>query len=276
MAAMGITNETEFPLAEPEPASLSAKAFYVGDQPVTENWRVETRMGPAMRPPGQAPPDLPSLLLDGRIVYIGMPLVSSVTELVISQLLWLNYADQEKPVYVYINSTGTQTENKEAVGFETEAYAILDTLNYIRPDVHTLAVGAAYGNAAMLLASGKKGSRAALPNARIKTNPPRLNRAMGPASKVMIAANEIDACMDTYVEFMSKYTGREPVGLRKELGRDRYFTPEQAIEYGIIDKIVRPTDGVAMDAQDYEAILQAQQGGAAGGRAPAGAGVNRG
>lgn len=181
MSALGITNENEFPLAEPDPQLLTARAAYVGE-PVTDNWRVAAHMGPAMRPPGQAPPDLPSLLLDGRIVYIGMPLVASVTELVISQLLWLNYADQEKPVYVYVNSTGSQTEDKQAVGFETEAYAILDTLNYIRPDVHTLAVGAAYGNAAMLLASGKKGCRAALPHARIKTNPPRLNRAMGPGA----------------------------------------------------------------------------------------------
>lgn len=179
MAALGITNDNEFKFQEPDESMLTAKACYVGE-PVTENSRIVTRMGPAMRPPGQAPPDLPSLLLDGRIVYIGMPLVPSVTELVISQLLWLNYADPEKPVYVYINSTGTQTEDKQAVGFETEAYAILDTLNYIRPDIHTLAVGSAYGNAAMLLASGKKGSRAALPHARIKTNPPRLNRAMGP------------------------------------------------------------------------------------------------
>lgn len=258
MAALGITNDNEFKFQEPDESMLTAKACYVGE-PVTENSRIVTRMGPAMRPPGQAPPDLPSLLLDGRIVYIGMPLVPSVTELVISQLLWLNYADPEKPVYVYINSTGTQTEDKQAVGFETEAYAILDTLNYIRPDIHTLAVGSAYGNAAMLLASGKKGSRAALPHARIKTNPPRLNRAMGPAAKVMIAANEMEACFDTYVEFMAKFAGRDLADVRKDMGRDRYFTPEQAIEYGLIDKIVRPTDQVAMDAQDYEAILRAQE-----------------
>ena len=81
----------------------------------------------------------------------------AVTELVISELLWLNYSSPEKPVYVYLNSIGSQTADGQAVGFETEAYAILDTLNYIRPDIHTLVVGQAYGNAAMILASGKKG-----------------------------------------------------------------------------------------------------------------------
>lgn len=78
--------------------------------------------------PGRAPPDLPSLLLDARIVYIGMPLVASVTELVISELLWLNYNQPEKPVYLYLNSVGSQSGNFESVGFETEAYAILDTM----------------------------------------------------------------------------------------------------------------------------------------------------
>jgi hypothetical protein len=91
--------------------------------------------GSGVLTPGQAPPDLPSLLLDSRIVYIGMPLVASVTELVVSELLWLNYNQPEKPVYIYINSLGSQ-KDFQAVGFETEAYAILDTMNvrhYLSP-----------------------------------------------------------------------------------------------------------------------------------------------
>lgn len=84
--------------------------------------------GSGVLTPGQAPPDLPSLLLDSRIVYVGMPLVASVTELVVSELLWLNYNQPEKPIYIYINSLGSQKE-QQAVGFETEAYAILDTMN---------------------------------------------------------------------------------------------------------------------------------------------------
>lgn len=117
--------------------------------------------------PAQAPPDLPSLLLNARICYLGMPLVPSVTELLIAELLWLNFDNPEKPVYFYVNSTGSQSPDGKAVASETEAYAVLDTLHYIRPDVHTVCVGKAHGNAAMLLASGKKGCRYALPNASI-------------------------------------------------------------------------------------------------------------
>jgi ATP-dependent protease ClpP protease subunit len=85
-------------------SSITAKAFYAGDD--VKPTKQAVRMAVDTKAPGQAPPDLPSLLLDGRICYIGMPLVPSVTELVISELLWLNYASPEKPIYVYINSTG--------------------------------------------------------------------------------------------------------------------------------------------------------------------------
>ena len=78
--------------------------------------------------PSTPPPDLPSLLLDRRIVYIGMPLVASVTELIVSELLWLQYADPQKPIFMYINSIGSQQDD-QAIGFETEAYAIQDTMN---------------------------------------------------------------------------------------------------------------------------------------------------
>ena len=166
-------------------------------------------------------------------------LVPAVTELVISELLWLNYSSPEKPVYVYLNSIGSQTADGQAVGFETEAYAILDTLNYIRPDIHTLVVGQAYGNAAMILASGKKGCRFSLPNARIMTAPPRLNRSFGSASNIMIKANELENNTQTYVDFLSSFTGKDKETVRKDVGRNRYFTPQQAIDYGLVDRIVQ-------------------------------------
>lgn len=136
-----------------------------------------------------------------------MQLVPAVTELIISELLWLNYSSPEKPVYVYLNSIGSQGPDGQAVGFETEAYAILDTLAYIRPEIHTLVVGQAYGNAAMILASGKKGSRFSLPNARIMTAPPRMNRSFGSVSNMMIKANELEYNTQSYVDFLSQYTG---------------------------------------------------------------------
>ena len=240
--------------------------------------RQSVRMAVDTKAPGQAPPDLPSLLLDGRICYIGMPLVPSVTELVISELLWLNYANPEKPVYVYINSTGSQSANGEAVGFETEATAILDTMSYIRPDIYTLVIGQAFGNAAMILASGKKGHRFALPHSRIMTCPPRLNRSFGNVSDVMIKANELEKSTDIYVDHLARYTGQDKESLRNDIGRNRYFTPERAIEYGLIDAVVNSNNGgdVAMDSKDYEAMLRASQarmqsrgGGSSGGAAAA-------
>lgn len=141
------------------------------------------------------------------LVSFGLQLVPAVTELVISELLWLNYSAPEKPVYVYLNSIGSQGPDGQAVGFETEAYAILDTLAYIRPEIHTLVVGQAYGNAAMILASGKKGSRFSLPNARIMTAPPRMNRSFGSVSNMMIKANELEYNTQSYVDFLSQYTG---------------------------------------------------------------------
>ena len=253
-------------------SALTAKSFYVGDA-VDETTRQSVRMAVDTKAPGQAPPDLPSLLLDGRICYIGMPFVPSVTELIISELLWLNYAAPEKPVYLYINSTGSQNFQGEAVGFETEATAILDTLSYIRPDIYTLVIGQAYGNAAMLLAAGKKGHRFALPHARIMTCPPRMNRSFGNTSNVMIKANELENATQTYVHFMSRFTGREKEEVRQDIGRNRYFTPEQAIEYGIIDAVVKENDEVAIERRDYEGMLRASQAGAGGRRGGGGGGM---
>ncbi|CAG9463398.1 unnamed protein product [Pedinophyceae sp. YPF-701] len=106
----------------------------------------------------------------------------------------------------------------------------------------------------MLLASGKKGYRAALPHARIKTAPPRLNRAMGNASRVMVQANELEDVTETYKDFMCKFTGQPREVIEKDVGRDKYFTPEQAVDYGLIDRIVQP-DSMMFDKQDYESML---------------------
>ena len=88
-----------------------------------------------------------------------LQLVPAVTELVVSELLWLGYNYPEKPVYIYLNCIGSQDARGQSLGFEQEAYAIMDTIAYIKPEIYTLTIGAAYGNAAMILASGKKGNR---------------------------------------------------------------------------------------------------------------------
>lgn len=183
------------------------------------------------------PPDLPSLLLKERIVYLGMPLVPAVTELIIAELLYLQYDDPDKPIKIYINSTGTSNYGGEPLGFETEAFAIADTLRYIKPPVHTICLGMAMGMAAMLLSAGTKGCRASLPNASIVLNQPK-SYARGQATDIQIRAKEVLANKHTLLDILSQNTGQDPEKIAKDMDRMFYLTPEAAVEYGLIDKVL--------------------------------------
>jgi len=191
------------------------------------------------------PPDLPSLLLHNRIVYIGMPLVPAVTELVIAELLYLNYEDQSKPVTMYINSSGTTTANGQSVGFETEAFAIADVMKYIRPPVNTVAIGQAFGAAAMILSQGQKGGRAALPNATIRLNQPR-SQAQGQASDIAIRAREVAHNRKTTCELIAQATGKPLSVVMDDCQRVKYLQPDEAVEYGLIDRVIRREEMAAM------------------------------
>jgi ATP-dependent Clp protease protease subunit len=184
------------------------------------------------------PPDLPSLLLHNRIVYIGMPLTAPVCELIIAELLYLNYNDPDKPVYVYINSTGTMGLDGSTAGFETDAFAIIDTMNYIKPPVYTICVGSAFGLAAVILACGDKGNRAALPNASIMLHQPR-GTARGQAADIAIKAREIMYNRKVAMEILSEHTGRPVEECLRASERTKYMMPQEAKEFGIIDKILR-------------------------------------
>lgn len=193
------------------------------------------------------PPDLESLLLKERIVYLGMPLFSSdevkqqvgidVTQLIIAQLLFLQFDDPDKPIYFYINSTGTSWYTGDAIGFETEAFAICDTMSYIKPPVHTICIGQAMGTAAMILSAGTKGCRASLSHATIVLSQSR-SGARGQATDIQIRAKEVIANKQTMLEIMSKNTGQSVEKLAKDMDRTFYLTPEQAKEYGIIDRVL--------------------------------------
>lgn len=193
------------------------------------------------------PPDLPSLLLNERIVYLGLPLVSpeeykqqlgvDVTELIIAQLLYLQFEDREKPIYMYINSTGTSWYGGEAIGYETEAFAICDTLNYIEPPVNTICIGQAMGTAAMILSSGTKGYRASLPNATIILNQPRQG-AQGQATDIQIRAKEVLANKQVMLNILSKNTGQPVEKISKDSDRMFYMSPQEAKEYGLIDRVL--------------------------------------
>ena len=183
------------------------------------------------------PPDLPSLLLKERIVYLGMPLVPAVTELIIAELLYLQYEDPDKPIKIYINSTGTSSYSGEPIGFETEAFAICDTMRYIKPPVHTICLGAAMGMAAMLLSAGTKGCRASLPHATIILHQPK-SYARGQATDIQIRAKEVLANKTTMLDILSRNTGQSPERIAKDMDRLFYMTPQQAKEYGLIDRVL--------------------------------------
>ncbi|QDZ23557.1 proteolytic subunit of ATP-dependent Clp protease [Chloropicon primus] len=184
----------------------------------------------------QPPPDLPSFLFKERIVYLGMTLVPSVTELLVAQFLYLQFEDPQKPIYFYINSTGT-TKEDDRLAYDAEAFAILDTLNYIKNPVYTVCVGTAWGEAAMLLAAGEKGHRAALPSSTIMIKEPvALKR--GQASDLDLARLELREVRDEVVKTLAKYTERTVEQVSEDIRRPVYMKPERAIEYGLIDKIL--------------------------------------
>jgi ATP-dependent Clp protease protease subunit len=186
------------------------------------------------------PPDLASLLLQERIVYLGLPLAeesnANVTKLIIEQLLYLQYEDREKPIKMYINSTGTYN-------YDTAAFAILDTMNYIKPPVHTICIGTAVGMAAMLLAAGAKGFRASLPNATIVLHQP-YGGARGQASDIEIRTREILTLRNMMLEELSRSTGQPVERIKKDTERLFFMTPEEAKAYGLIDQVLTSSKGV--------------------------------
>ncbi|MGK7939475.1 MAG: ATP-dependent Clp protease proteolytic subunit [Crocosphaera sp.] len=196
------------------------------------------------------PPDLESLLLKERIIYLGLPLFSSdevkqqvgidVTQLIIAQLLYLQFDNPDKPIFFYINSTGTSWYTGDAIGFETEAFAICDTMNYVKPPIHTICIGQAMGTAAMILSAGTKGCRASLPHATIVLNQNR-SGAQGQATDIQIRAKEVLQNKQTMLKILSQNTGQGVEKIAKDIDRTFYLTPEKAQEYGLIDRVLEST-----------------------------------
>ncbi|DBA91429.1 hypothetical protein WJX79_009369 [Trebouxia sp. C0005] len=190
--------------------------------------------------PRTPPPDLPSLLLDSRITYLGMPLVPAVTELIIAELLYLQYKDRTKPIFLYINSTGTSRADGETVGFETEGTAIYDTMQYVTNEVHTVGVGVAIGQSCMLLSAGTKGKRFMLPHATAMLQQPRVPpTGQRQAVEIQIKWREVLAQKQAMLKILSQTTGHSPEKLDKDMQRPLYMQPRDAIEYGVIDGVVR-------------------------------------
>merc|ERR1719198_70046 len=183
------------------------------------------------------PPDMPSLLLNNRIVYLGMPINAQVAELIIAELLFLQYESNEKKVQMYINSPGTTTTSGQPVGFETEAFAIYDTMQYCKAPIETVLVGKAYGLAAMLLASGVKGKRSSLACGTVMLHQPRGQQAQGQATDIALKAREVLHNRKMALEIMAKEIGVSVEQLSADTNRCMYLDAQSAVDYGIVDAI---------------------------------------
>ncbi|GFP99772.1 ATP-dependent clp protease proteolytic subunit-related protein 3 chloroplastic [Phtheirospermum japonicum] len=214
--------------------------------------------------PRRPPPDLPSLLLHGRIVYIGMPLVPAVTELVVAELMYLQWMDPKEPIYLYINSTGTTRDDGETVGMETEGFAIYDAMMQLKNEIHTVAVGAAIGHACLLLSAGTKGNRFMMPHAKAMIQQPRVpSSGLMPSSDILIRAKEASLSsrfslslylrMDNLVKLLAKHTGNSVETVANVMRRPFYMDSTRAKEFGVIDKILwRGQEKIMADAAPPE------------------------
>ena len=177
---------------------------------------------------GERAYDLYSRLLRDRIVFLGSAVGDEVAALVTAQLLFLESEDPDKDIHFYINSPG---------GSVTAGLAIYDTMQYIKPAVSTLCVGQAASMGALLLAAGAKGKRFALPHARVMIHQP-LGGAEGQASDIEIQAKEVLRIREQLNQILSQHTGQSLKKIGQDTDRDFFFSPEQALEYGLIDQVV--------------------------------------
>lgn len=193
-----------------------------------------------------------------------MPLVPAVTELIIAEMLYLQHKDRTKPIYLYINSTGTTRADGETVGFETEGTAIYDTMSFIKNEVQTVGVGVAIGQACMLLSAGQKGKRFMLEHATAMLHQPRVPpTGQRQAIEIQIKWKEVLTQKQNMLQILSRTTGHSVEKLDKDMQRPLYMQPRDAVEYGIIDGIVTPEkkiidDVKSADQWDKEAGLVAR------------------
>lgn len=181
---------------------------------------------------GERSYDIYSRLLKDRIIFLGTEINDNVANAIVAQLLFLEAEDPEKDITMYINSPG---------GVVTSGMAIYDTMNYIKPDVQTVCIGQAASMGAFLLSAGTKGKRFALPNSRIMIHQP-LGGAQGQATDIEIQAKEILKIKDKLSEILAKNCGKTKKEILKDTERDNFMTADEALKYGIIDKVFTTRD----------------------------------
>jgi ATP-dependent Clp protease protease subunit len=177
---------------------------------------------------GERAYDIYSRLLKDRIIFIDSEIDDVTSNLVIAQLLFLEGEDPDRDIFLYLNSPG---------GLITSGLAIYDTMQYVRPDVSTICIGQAASMAAVLLCSGAKGKRYALPNARLMIHQP-LGGAQGQATDIEIAAKEIMRNRQLLEEILVRHTGQTAETIHRDADRDFYMSAKEAAEYGLVDEVL--------------------------------------
>lgn len=172
--------------------------------------------------------DIFSLLLRERIIILGTPINDQIANLTVAQLLFLAREDNQKPIRMYINSPG---------GHVYAGMAIYDTMRQVECPVSTVAVGFTASFGTVLLAAGAKGMRYALPNATVHMHQP-LGGAQGQASDIEIQANEILRLRNSINNILAHHTGQSAAQIEEDFDRDRYMTPQDAMEYGLVDEVL--------------------------------------
>src|SRR3712207_299655 len=182
---------------------------------------------------GEREYDIFSRLLNERIIFLGTAVDDQVANLVVAQLLHLESSDPDKDISIYINSPG---------GSIYAGLAIYDTMRFIKPDVATICCGIAMSMGSLLLAGGAAGKRFALSNARILIHQPH-GGYQGQTTDIAIHAREAQFLRRRMEEVYAEHTGRSPEQIGEDLERDRFFTPEEAVEYGLVDRVLTDRNG---------------------------------
>jgi ATP-dependent Clp protease protease subunit len=172
--------------------------------------------------------DIYSRLLNERIVFLGTPIDDQIANLVVAQLLHLESQDPDKDISIYINTPG---------GSVYAGLAIYDTMQFIKPEIQTICVGVAMSMGSMLLTGGTKGKRFALPNSRMLIHQPSAGFE-GQSTDIEIHAREVLNVRRRIDEIYAEHTGQTVDGVHLDMERDRFFKPEQAVEYGLIDRVI--------------------------------------
>jgi ATP-dependent Clp protease, protease subunit len=172
--------------------------------------------------------DIYSRLLNERIIFLGTPVDDQIANLVVAQLLHLESQDPEKDISLYINSPG---------GSIYAGMAIYDTMQFIKPDVQTMCVGVAMSMGSLLLTGGARGKRMALPNSRILIHQPSAGFE-GQSTDIEIHAREILATRKRIDEIYAHHTGQSEEQVHRDMERDRFFSAQQSVEYGLIDRVI--------------------------------------